>query len=47
MVFVLSKDREIKNRIDWYDEIKMPLLTTLILCDTGKQALAERAAQLH
>jgi hypothetical protein len=36
MSFVMAKDRELKHRIDWYDEIKTPLLTALILCDSGK-----------
>ena len=43
----MSKDREILNKIDWYDEIKTPLLTTLILCDTGKNSLVERIEKLH
>lgn len=36
-----------RNRIDWYDEIKTPLLTSLILCDTGKDALKDRIKIMH
>jgi hypothetical protein len=43
----MAGDREARNKIDWYDEIKTPLLTSLILCDTGKSALIERTEQLH
>lgn len=48
MQFVLgSKDQDVRGRIDWYDEIKTPLLTSLILCDNGKEALRERTKILH
>jgi acetone carboxylase gamma subunit len=45
--FVLQSENQLKNRVDWYDEIKTPLLTTLILCDTGKEKLKERGEILH
>ena len=45
--FVMSENRDVKNKIDWYDEIKTPLMTSLILCDTGKEALIDRTEQLH
>jgi len=46
--FVLgTKDQDVRGRIDWYDEIKTPLLTSLILCDNGKEALKERTKILH
>ena len=41
------QDHDARNRIDWYDEIKTPLLTSLILCDTGKEALKDRQETLH
>lgn len=48
MSFVLGNhDKEVRGRIDWYDEIKTPLLTSLILCDTGKEALKERTELMH
>jgi hypothetical protein len=40
--FILHHDREARSRVDWYDEIKTPLLTSLILCDTGKETINER-----
>ena len=40
--FVLGTEKDFQGRIEWYDEIKTPLLTSLILCDTGKEALSER-----
>ena len=40
--FIFENNRDLRNRIDWYDEIKTPLLTSLILCDTGKEALDDK-----
>lgn len=40
--FVIGKNDEFRNRLQWYDEIKTPLLTSLILVDSGREALEER-----
>ena len=45
--FAFADDVDLKSRVDWYDEIKTPLLTSLILCDSGEQALTQRSKELH
>ena len=45
--FVMANDKDICKRIDWYDDIKTPLLTSLLQCDTGIESLRERAKVLH
>ena len=42
-----SQNREVRGRIDWYDEIKTPLLTSLILSDNGQETLKDRTKILH
>ena len=43
----MFSDLETRSRLDLYDEIKSPLLTSLILCDTGRDAIVERQAELR
>ena len=40
--FIFESNRDYCNRVDWYDEIKTPLLTSIILCDTGNETLERR-----
>lgn len=40
-------ERPIKWRINWYNEIKIPMLTAGVLTDTGYESLNERIDQLH
>ena len=40
-------DRAVKWRVNWYNEIKIPLLTTGILYDNGEQSLMSRVDLLH
>ena len=40
-------DRETKWRLNWYNELKIPLLTALLLNDDGQARLEERIASLH
>ena len=40
-------DRQVKWRINWYNEIKVPMFTAAVLTDTGVQSLEERIDQLH
>lgn len=35
----LFSDREVRWRISWYNEIKVPMLTAAILADTGRNSL--------
>ena len=35
-------ERPIKWRINWYNEIKIPMLTAGVLTDTGYESLSER-----
>jgi hypothetical protein len=44
---VFGQEREVRMRAEWYDEIRTPLLTSLILCDTGKDDLKERIKGIH
>ena len=37
--FVVSNNNEQLSRLHWYDEIKTPLLTSLILVDAGTESL--------
>jgi len=41
------QDKETRWRINWYNEIKMPMLTAAILADTGKDSLNQRIDLLH
>lgn len=43
----LFTDRSIRWRINWYNEVKIPMLTAGILFDNGHQSLQERVATLH
>lgn len=45
--FTLQPNADFVKRLLWYDEIKTPLLTSLILCDTGQEALSDRIQLLH
>jgi hypothetical protein len=40
-------DRASKWRLNWYNELKIPLLTSIILHDYGKNNLEERVNVLH
>ncbi len=40
-------DRQVKWRINWYNEIKVPMFTAAVLTDTGVQSLEERIDLLH
>ena len=40
-------ERETKWRINWYNEIKIPMLTAGVMSDTGKHSLEERIDLLH
>ena len=40
-------DRVVKWRVNWYNEIKIPLLTTGILYDNGQESLMQRVDVLH
>ena len=40
-------ERETKWRINWYNEIKVPMLTAGVMSDTGKHSLEERIDLLH
>ena len=42
ILFVFGQEREVRMRCEWYDEIRTPLLTSLVLCDTGKDELQGR-----
>ena len=35
-------DRQVKWRINWYNEIQVPMFTAAVLTDTGVQSLEER-----
>ena len=41
--FAFAGDKEVSSRLDWFDEVKTPLLTTLMMCDGGTDRLNERA----
>ena len=43
----LFPDRSFKWRIQWYNEIKIPMLTAGILVDNGQDSLLEKTKLLH
>ena len=43
----LFTERHIKWRINWYNEIKLPMLTAPIISDNGKYHLDEKIKALH
>lgn len=45
--YLFINDREVKWRMGWYNEIKVPMLTAAILADTGRSSLNERVDLLH
>ena len=40
-------DRVVRWRMNWYNEIKIPMLTAAILNDSGVESLNERIEVLH
>lgn len=40
-------ERPIKWRINWYNEVKVPMLTAGVLADAGVESLEERIDLLH
>ena len=40
-------DRALRWRINWYNEIKIPMLTTGIIFDNGKESLEQRMKELN
>lgn len=44
---MFARDRAVKWRLGWYNEIKVPMLTAAILADTGRTSLNERVDLLH
>jgi len=47
MLEYVFPDRPIKWRINWYNEIKVPMLTAAVLTDTGVDSLEERTDLLN
>ena len=43
----LFTERAIRWRINWYNEIKIPMLTSAIMFDNGKQSLLDRIEELQ
>jgi len=43
----LHTDRATRWRINWYNEVKIPMLTTGILFDNGNQSLIQRIDELR
>lgn len=43
----LFTERAVRWRINWYNEIKIPMLTSAIMFDNGKQSLLDRIEELQ
>jgi hypothetical protein len=43
----IFQDRALKWRMNWYNEIKIPMLTTSILFDSGTHSLQQRLDELR
>ena len=43
----LFTERHMRWRINWYNEVKIPMLTAAILFDNGQESLDERINILH
>ena len=45
--YIHSNDRHLKWRLNWFNEVKYPMLTACILFDNGKAHLKQRIDVLH
>jgi hypothetical protein len=43
----LHPERAMRWRINWYNEVKIPMLTAAILFDSGQDSLNSRTDYLH